>query len=1132
VTAAAAPRRIESPSGLVAQVNANGSLRRLAHGDIVLNLFPGTEIEGGAANIYLRRLDGTPGWTPLLGPRSPLAFQLDASGLRATGEWQGVGIALALVLADTAPAWFWHVALDNRGGGPVTVDLVHAQDVALAHYGVIRMNEYYVSQYVDHTPLAHPARGWVLAVRQNLAMGGRQPWAAIGALQQGTSFATDALQFHGLATRAGAAPAGLVAPRLAGARRQHEHAMAVVQDAPLTLAPAARADRGFFGWFEPDHPAASSPADLAFVDRALAQPEAAPPAARPAPTAGAAAVATLFSTAPILRCADLTEAEISSLWGRDLRHVEREGGETLSFFCGEHAHVALRAKELRVLRPHGQLVRSGERLTPDEASLTSTMWMAGVFHSLVTQGHVSINRLLSTARSYLGLFRAGGLRVFVELSDGYHLLDVPSAWEMTPSGCRWIYKHAGGLIEVRGGAAVDRHELTLAIEVVAGPPARFLLSHHVALNGDDGDEAVPVRFAHDAGGVTLRAIPESDVGRRFPDGSFRIEPGPGTPIERVGGDELLFADGRSRQEPYLVLVTAPVAAAALRILGRLVSTAGGAVAADRAADPRAADRFWNGLVGVRRLEAPAGSPLAGDVACLREILPWFAHDALIHYLAPRGLEQYSGGGWGTRDVSQGPVELLLALGRWEPLRDILRRLFATQNPDGDWPQWFMFFDRERGIRPPDSHGDIVFWPCLALARYLLASEDASLLDEVLPFFHPAGDAQAERATVWGHVERALALIARRVIRNTRLAAYGHGDWDDSLQPADPSLREKLCSPWTVTLHYESVVTLAAALRRVGRASLASGFDAAAAAIRDDFQRLLIADETLAGLAYFHDDGRIDYWLHPRDAATGVRYRLLPMIHAIINGLFTPAQADRHIDLMQRHLLGPDGARLFDRPIPYRGGPQRRFQRAESSSFFGREIGIMYTHAHLRFAEAMARRGDADACFRALRQAVPVAVRAAVPSAAPRQANCYYSSSDAAVADRYEGQERYAEIMAGTVALEGGWRVYSSGAGIGVRLIHECFLGLRRGASALVVDPVIPRALDGLRAAVELADRRATVVYRVARAGHGPTAIAVNGTAVPFEREPNPYRSGGARLALATLAPLLTAGENEITVHLG
>jgi len=88
----------------------------------------------------------------------------------------------------------------------------------------------------------------------------------------------------------------------------------------------------------------------------------------------------------------------------------------------------------------------------------------------------------------------------------------------------------------------------------------------------------------------------------------------------------------------------------------------------------------------------------------------FAHNAMIHYLAPRGLEQYSGGGWGTRDVTQGPVEMLLSLRQWEPLRDLLMRVYTAQNPDGDWPQWFMFFDRERHIRPADSHGDIVFWP--------------------------------------------------------------------------------------------------------------------------------------------------------------------------------------------------------------------------------------------------------------------------------------------------------------------------------------------------------------------------------------------------------------------------------------
>ena len=382
--------------------------------------------------------------------------------------------------------------------------------------------------------------------------------------------------------------------------------------------------------------------------------------------------------------------------------------------------------------------------------------MAGVFNSLVTQGHVSINRFLSTTRSYLSLFRAGGQRIFVELADGYHLLDVPSAYEMTPSGCRWIYKHAGGVIEVRSWAAVDRHELHLSIEVVEGPPCRFLVSHHVALNGDDGDDPVPAQFTHDAAGVTVRA--DTRLRRRAPL--------PRRQLPHRGGPRHADRTGRRRRGAVRRRTVAQPAVPRHRhregLGGTLPHPRQPGADGDRrcrqpTSRPTNGRRIDSGTAwsGCAASHAPAGTPLAGDVASLQEILPWFAHNAMIHYLAPRGLEQYSGGGWGTRDLCQGPVELLLALGRWEPLRDILLRLFATQNPDGDWPQWFMFFDRERGIRPPDSHGDIVFWPPLALAKYLLASDDASILDAVVPFFHPAGDDQAERSTVWGHVERAL-----------------------------------------------------------------------------------------------------------------------------------------------------------------------------------------------------------------------------------------------------------------------------------------------------------------------------------------------------------------------------------------
>jgi cellobiose phosphorylase len=632
-------------------------------------------------------------------------------------------------------------------------------------------------------------------------------------------------------------------------------------------------------------------------------------------------------------------------------------------------------------------------------------------------------------------------------------------------------------------------------------------------------------------------LPDTDLGRRFPEGGFRFDPTPGNAFERIGGDELLFADGHSRGQPFLVLVSAPTRSLGLRMTGRLfgeppVQVPAPDVRALAAEDAAAAERFWTRMTGPLDLHPAADAAAPPGLGPLAEILPWFAHDALIHYLAPRGLEQYSGGGWGTRDVCQGPVELLLALGRFEPLRELLLLVFRNQNIDGDWPQWFMFFERERGIRPGESHGDIVFWPLLALAQYLLASDDSGILDEGVDFFRAEGDARAERATLLAHVERALGVIARRVVPGTRLAAYGHGDWNDSLQPVDPSLAERLSSAWTVTLHHQTLAALAAALRRAGRGRPAGELEAQLSGIREDFQRLLIADGVVAGLAQFREDGSVAHLLHPRDRETGVGYSLLPMIHAVLADLFTREQAEHHADLIRRHLLAADGARLFDRPLPYRGGVPERFQRAETSTFFGREIGLMYTHAHLRYAEAMARLGDGEALFLALRQANPVGVREVVKSARLRQANCYASSSDAAFSDRYQAAARYHGVRTGAVEVEAGWRVYSSGAGIAVRLVRECLLGLRLARARLDIDPVLPRSLDGLRVTAEIAGRKVELRYRVGARGCGPQALRLNGAELPFTRLQNPYREGGARVSMEAFREGLRDGDDTLLVELG
>ncbi|KQY86914.1 GH36-type glycosyl hydrolase domain-containing protein [Pelomonas sp. Root1444] len=1079
---------IRNRAGLEAELLSHGALRRLMSGPaLMLNLFPGNELEGGPANVWLRRRDAGGDWraVPLLGPLSPLQVHALDGAFEMRGDWQGLALRLQLRLAADEATLFWHLLAENVGAGPCEIAPVLVQDVGLADYGAVRTNEFYVSHYIDLQPLHDVAHGVLLAARQNQAQRGQHPWLLAGSLRRAESFATDAVQVFGHAAREGLAPPALQAG-LPGQRLQQEHALVALQDEAIALAPSASVAAGFFLTLQADHPAASSAADLARLQTLLALPEAQP--AEPLDAAGLPPAASLFATAPQLACLDLDAEARRQLFGGERRHEEWRSGQLLSFFIGDSSHVVLRAKELQVQRPHGHILRSGDHLVPDEGALTSTCWMGGVFHSMLTQGHVSINRLLSTQRSLLGLFRTAGLRLFVQWEgQDWRLLGLPSAFEMQPQRCRWLYAHGSGLIEVvaEAGAAPDAMGLTLRVLQGAAPQVRASLA--LALGGDDGAAELKPAWAHSGDRLRITPPAGSELAGRFPDGALVID-APGMAI--VGDDGRLFDDGVSRGEPLLVLDFAPAATVQMTLRGELLQ------AAPRAPRPLALPQW--------QLAHPA-------LAQLRDILPWYAHNALVHYLSPRGLEQYSGGGWGTRDVCQGPLEMLLALGQTAPVRDLLLRVFGAQNPDGDWPQWFMFFERERGIRAGDSHGDIVFWPLLGLAQYLIASGDAALLHEAVPFHD--GDV----ATVAVHVEQALALIRQRVVPGTGLAAYWHGDWNDSLQPADPALRERLCSAWTVTLHHQMLHTLATALGQVGRRDQAAGLVAEAAGVRAEFQRLLVQDDVVAGYALFPEEGERELWIHPRDTRTGLRYSLLPMMHAVLDSLLTPEQARLQAALIERHLKGPDGARLFDAPLPYRGGPSQLFQRAETSTFFGREIGIMYMHAHLRYAQMLAHLGQAEAFLQALTLAHPIVLTERVPSASARQANCYYSSSDAAFPDRYVAQAEYGRALAGEVALDGGWRIYSSGPGIAIGLVIGSLLGLRLEQGALVVDPVMPPVLDGLTVQVTLADLRFELTYRVGPRGHGVERVRDEaGQELPAERRAHAYRLGA--LALQRPAP--------------
>lgn len=1143
------PRMLRQRDGRLRAVQqAHGGLHTLRCDALTVNLFPASALEAGPANLWLRvQAAGSaagpgPAPVPLLGPASPGGARRRDGRVWHEGAAGSVQFQLELVLAAEAQAWFWHLALRNAGTEPVRLDLVYLQDVALAPWSTIRLNEAYVSQYLDHQPLRHERRGWTIATRQGQPVQGRVPWLLSGSLGRAAAFATDALQVAGLALRAGVRH-GLLDQALPGSRLQHEHALVGLQEEPFTLAPGEQVCRGFYGWLQDDHPAASGAADLAVADAALALPEAATwvPPAMAAGRVGQAAgddERNLFACAPPFAAEQPDRARLQAWFGHGWRHEHTgPGGEPWGFFQDGEAHVVTRAHELRVLRPHGHLLRSGSHWTPDEQAVASTVWMAGVFHSSLTQGHASAHRLLSTQRGYLGLFRGQGLRIFVDAGQGWQLLDVPSAMRMRPGEVTWRYQAGACGLEVVADVAADAPQVGLRLRVRQGEPVAVLVSHHLAINARDGSDG-----CGDEGPIAWRAEPDLEAAGGPAGGAWWLQPAPGSDLAgrfpagglwlrcrsdgrhlSVQSDEALFLDGRSRRQPYLCLRLAAVRDLQLTLHCALVPPPGDARPAPLAGGAQPPALQWQ--------PQPEAAAAALALTQLADWLPWLGHNALVHYLTPRGLEQFSGGGWGTRDVCQGPAELLLALGRFDALRDLLCRVFSAQNADGDWPQWFMFYPRDAHVRAGDSHGDIVCWPLVALADYLVASGDAGLLEQPLPYHGEAGEA-ATTAPLADHVDRALAVVRRRTIAGTRLAAYGHGDWNDALQPADPAMRERLCSAWTVTLHYRMLRGLSAAWRALGHDGQARAWAQEAQAVLADFQRLLVVDGVVTGYAAFEHGVVVDHLLHPRDARTGIRYSALPMVHAILDGLFTPEQAAAHAALMAAELTGPDGLRLFDRPLRYQGGPMTLFQRGESASYFGREIGLMYMHAHLRWAEALALLGRADEFLHALRLANPIGLQALVPQAAPRQRNCYYSSSDAAFADRDEASREYGRIQRGEVALEGGWRIYSSGAGIAYRLVLQRLLGLTEQVRRLGIDPVLSPALDGLRVQLPLYGQAVDVHYRVGPAGHGPLAVALDGEPLALQPGDNPYRRPGVWVDAAPLRQRLAEGARTLQITVG
>jgi cellobiose phosphorylase len=1137
---------LSSASGLTLRVTDGGALFAIRHGGTLINqALPGPAEDGFFRLIIRWRSPGGPsGWAPLVGP-SVACRRLGPRAIVWSGApVQGIRTRVTLTLHAELAAWAWHVHLHNDSGNRPEVDILLAQDLGLGDEGAVRNSEAFMSQYIDLLPVGDAQLGWAILARQNLAMaGGRHPWLSMACVSGAAAYCTDGLQFFGADHRLVCEPDAVRVKDLRSKRLQYESAMAGLQSRPFSLEPGGSAETIFVARFIPDHPEASSSADLSHLREVLPAVWAQVAAASGDPLNwDKAPGSSLFVSAPWLHGDRPGERDWASWFPGQRRHEELgDDGSVQAFFYGASTHVVARDKEALVARPNGHILRSGNWCWIDPEQFGTTCYAAGIFSAQAYLGNPTYARLLPVLRSALGIGRVAGQRVFLRRDGAWHQLGLPSAFAMTPGDALWIYRLGSEIIEARVWCSKKRSAAFLELQVKgAGAPVEFLVTHALALDTNEFDHSGEIRVHGAECWAECTPDPASVVGSRLPGACFAVAAADADGGVKIGDDGLLFEDGRSRGHPCLVLQSKKVSRLGVIICG--TQNGADSLPAEvqaarsewaRGPDPAAAPR------SPVRLNLPLSAPpgrndgAAAGVATLDEILPWFVHNAAIHFSAPHGLEQQGGAAWGVRDVCQGSVEWLLAAREWPLVRRTLEVVFTQQYiADGAWPQWFMH-PPYRSIQQTESHGDVCFWPVKALCDYLEASNDLEFLRWRTGYTDPAKfTTVGPEETLLQHCDRVIDQCEARFVPGTALVDYGDGDWDDTLQPADPAMRTRMVSSWTVGLVFHTFRQLSSVFQRTGEKERHERMVGLLARMRLDFEDRLMPGSVVAGFLVTDPDGTTRPLLHPSDAVTGIRYRLLSMTRAVLAELFTPEEAARHMAIVHKELLCPDGVRLMSEPARYLGGCEHLFKRAETAANVGREIGLQYVHAHLRYAEAMAKIGDAERLWTALQVVNPVALRKVVGNALPRQSNVYFSSSDPDFPDRAEASRRWHEVKTGAVGVRGGWRLYSSGPGIFTHKVRACLLGLRESFGDIVFDPVLPGVLNGLVAHATLCGRAVEVRYQVQKGPYAPSAVSLNGTKLTGgRREKNPYRKGGLRFREDALKALLSSGDNVFLVEL-
>lgn len=1059
--------------GVHAEFLPSGDLFEFTNGYQMINQFVGSSHEGSVSNIYLRIYDKNDIITkaiPLRGLQSKSNLSVSKDGLHFSGKEDNINYHLSFILGNSGK-WFWKITVT----GDKTVDFLYVQDIGCADKGGILTNELYMSQYLGHK-IFDSKNGFVVTSRQNLSQGGKNPYIAQGSIGvKTTNYSTDAMQFYGTMYKTTNIPALLYCD-LPNKNYQYELSLTALQTEKIKLS-NNKTTFAFFGHTIENHPNAVE--SIYKYDEILSEYN---HLAINNEEKIVNQIKLNDNFASPLSGLPLSEKEVNTLF-KDIHLAEydKETNKLLSFFAQDHTHVVLQEKEYNLERPHGHIITSLIELNSiPQGLITSTNYMYGIFNCQTVCGNTSFNKLVSASRGLLNILKNTGQRIFVKYNNKYRILTMPSAYEMGLNYSKWYYKLDNDMIIITVYSDANSQNINLVLESLSKIKYDYIVTNQLVC----GEHEYVLPLVQETKNNVVCLYPNDDTFIKNSTPDLKYEIAVFAKNYSFSNDEVFFEEPTTINNTLLCISIKNESDFSICINGttnkkELLTQTAPTISKQKIEFNKYLD-FYKNLLNNTELKLENNE----EIEKLNETLYFYAHNALVHYAVPHGLEQPGGAAWGTRDVCQGPFELFLSLGHFEIVKKILIKIFSVQSKShGEWPQWFMFDNYT--MSADDCHGDIVFWPIKAIADYITKSQDFSILQELAPYKDTT-----TQESILEHLKIAIKSIKNRFIGDTGLITYDGGDWDDTLQPVNNELKNNLISSWTVCLAYQSLNTFASVIEKINH-EFYNELKSLCEKIKTSFNKYLLVDDIIAGFGYKNND-KIELMLHPKDNTTGIHYRLLPMTRSIISELVDKKQAENNSKTIDEKLMCPDGARLMDAPAEYSGGISKIFARAEQATNVGREISLQYVHAHIRYIEAMAKLGYSEKAYNSLFTINPIKISTTVKNAMTRQANAYFSSSEGMFFDRYEYKKDFYKLKDGSIPVRGGWRIYSSGGGIYINQLLTNVLGISINADSLVLNPCLPQKLNGLEVKINIYNNPITIKYNISNNLNNITKILVDG----------------------------------------